>query len=173
MRILIVEDEIRLAADIADAMTGAGYVAETVTDGEEAWFRGSTEIYAAIVLDIGLPKLDGLTVLKRWRQEGLVTPVIILTARGSWGERVDGIDACAASSRPISSRRAAALAIAFARMRHEIELPAAETADCRRRLDCCRPGSCRLRLGASFPTLCGTSGRAGTAKPFSSARCRH
>src|SRR5205823_2583926 len=93
MRILIAEDEVRLAADIAEAMRGAGYVAETVADGEEAWFRGSTEVYAAIVLDIGLPKLDGLTVLKRWRQEGMVTPVIMLTARGSWGERVDGIDA--------------------------------------------------------------------------------
>jgi two-component system, OmpR family, response regulator len=93
MRILIVEDEARLAADIAEVVTAAGYVAETVADGEEAWFRGSTETYAAVVLDIGLPGLDGLTILKRWRQEGVTAPVIMLTARGSWSERVDGIDA--------------------------------------------------------------------------------
>ena len=74
-------------------MNAAGYVAETVADGEEAWFRGGTEPYAAIVLDIGLPTLDGITVLKRWRQEGVSAPVLILTARGAWSERVDGIDA--------------------------------------------------------------------------------
>jgi two-component system, OmpR family, response regulator len=63
-----------------------------VHDGEEAWFRGSTESYAAIVLDLGLPKIDGITVLKRWRSESILTPVLILSARGSWGERVEGID---------------------------------------------------------------------------------
>ena len=62
-------------------------------DGEEAWFRGDTEDYAAVVLDLGLPKLDGLTVLKRWRANGRRMPVLILTARGSWNERVEGIDA--------------------------------------------------------------------------------
>jgi two-component system, OmpR family, response regulator len=93
MRILIAEDEQRIAEDIRDAMTANGYVTEIVSDGEEAWFRGSTETYAAIVLDIGLPKLDGLTILKRWRQEGLASPVIVLTARGTWAERVEGIDA--------------------------------------------------------------------------------
>jgi two-component system, OmpR family, response regulator len=93
MRVLIVEDETRIANDIRDAVNGSGYVANVVTDGEEAWFQGSTGNYAAIILDLGLPKLDGLTILKRWRQEGLATPVIILTARGTWAERVDGIDA--------------------------------------------------------------------------------
>lgn len=93
MRVLIVEDEERIAADIAEAVNAGGFVAETVADGEEAWFRGGTENYAAIVLDLGLPKLDGITVLKRWRQEGVVTPVMVLTARGSWSDRVDGIDA--------------------------------------------------------------------------------
>jgi len=93
MRVLVVEDEARVSADIARALTAAGYVAEVVSDGEEAWFRGSTENYAAIVLDIGLPKLDGLAVLKRWRAERVATPIIMLTARGSWSERVDGIDA--------------------------------------------------------------------------------
>jgi two-component system, OmpR family, response regulator len=93
MRILIVEDEQRIAEDIRDAVSAGGYVTEIVADGEEAWFRGSTENYAVIILDIGLPKLDGLTILKRWRQEGLATPVIVLTARGTWAERVEGIDA--------------------------------------------------------------------------------
>ncbi len=93
MRILIAEDEQRIAEDIRDAMIASGYVTEIVGDGEEAWFRGSTETYAAIILDIGLPKLDGLTILKRWRQEGLAAPVIVLTARGTWAERVEGIDA--------------------------------------------------------------------------------
>ncbi len=93
MRVLIVEDEKRIAADIRDAVNGGGYSAEIVGEGEEAWFLGSTGNYAAIILDLGLPKLDGLTILKRWRQEGLATPVIILTARGTWAERVDGIDA--------------------------------------------------------------------------------
>jgi two-component system, OmpR family, response regulator len=93
MRILIAEDEPRIAADIAGAVTSLGYVAETVHDGEAAWFKGGTESYGAIILDLGLPKLDGITLLKRWRQEGLKVPVLILTARGSWMERVEGIDA--------------------------------------------------------------------------------
>jgi DNA-binding response OmpR family regulator len=93
MRILVAEDEQRIAEDVSSALAAGNYVPEVVSDGEEAWFRGSTESYAAIVLDLGLPKLDGLTILKRWRQEGLTTPVIVLTARGTWAERVEGIDA--------------------------------------------------------------------------------
>jgi DNA-binding response OmpR family regulator len=93
MRILVVEDEARIAADIAEAISSSGFIAEISADGEEAWFRGGTENYAAIVLDLGLPKLDGITVLKRWRQEGVATPVLVLTARGAWSDRVDGIDA--------------------------------------------------------------------------------
>lgn len=93
MRILVAEDEHRIAEDVRSALVAGNYVPEVVSDGEEAWFRGSTESYAAIVLDLGLPKLDGLTILKRWRQEGLTTPVIVLTARGTWAERVEGIDA--------------------------------------------------------------------------------
>jgi DNA-binding response OmpR family regulator len=93
MRVLVVEDDRRIAADVARALEAAGYVVETVRDGEEAWFRGDTEDYAAIILDLGLPGMDGLAVLKRWRQNGRTTPVLILTARGSWAERVDGIDA--------------------------------------------------------------------------------
>lgn len=93
MRVLLVEDDRRIAADVSAALTAAGYVVETVRDGEEAWFRGDTEDYGAIVLDLGLPGMDGLSVLKRWRVNGRGTPVLILTARGSWAERVDGIDA--------------------------------------------------------------------------------
>lgn len=93
MRILLAEDDGRIAADVAKVLRANGYVVEVVSDGEEAWFRGDTEDYAAIVLDLGLPKMDGLSVLKRLRAGGRRTPVLILTARGSWAERVDGIDA--------------------------------------------------------------------------------
>ncbi len=93
MRILVAEDDRRIAADVARALQASGYVVDTVSDGEEAWFRGDTEDYGAAVLDLGLPKMDGLSVLKRWRANGRRMPVLILTARGSWAERVDGIDA--------------------------------------------------------------------------------
>jgi two-component system OmpR family response regulator len=93
MRVLLVEDDRRIASDVARALAASGYVVETVSDGEEAWFRGDTEDYGAIVLDLGLPGMDGLSVLKRCRANGRATPVLILTARGRWAERVDGIDA--------------------------------------------------------------------------------
>ncbi|MDA9422085.1 MULTISPECIES: response regulator transcription factor [Bradyrhizobium] len=93
MRLLLVEDDRRIAADLERALRAAGYVVETVRNGEEAWFRGDTEDYGAVVLDLGLPGMDGLAVLKRWRANGRSMPVLILTARGSWAERVDGIDA--------------------------------------------------------------------------------
>jgi DNA-binding response OmpR family regulator len=93
MRILLVEDEPQIAADIVATLEAAGYVVDGVTDGEEAWFRGDTEDYDLIVLDLGLPKMDGLAVLKRWRAAGRAMPVLVLTARGAWAERVEGIDA--------------------------------------------------------------------------------
>jgi DNA-binding response OmpR family regulator len=93
MRLLIVEDEQAIAADIAAALARAGYVTDCVHDGEEAWFRGETEDYDGIVLDLGLPRLDGLTVLRRLRAAGVRVPVLVLTARGAWMERVAGIDA--------------------------------------------------------------------------------
>jgi DNA-binding response OmpR family regulator len=93
MRILVVEDEKQIADDLARALAASGYLAEFAHDGETAWFMGETEDFAAIVLDLGLPQLDGLTVLKRWRQAGIRTPVLVLTARGSWRERVEGMDA--------------------------------------------------------------------------------
>jgi DNA-binding response OmpR family regulator len=93
MRVLLAEDDRRIASGVARALEAAGYLVETVSDGEEAWFLGDTEDYGAIILDLGLPGMDGLAVLKRWRAAGRETPVLILTARGSWAERVDGIDA--------------------------------------------------------------------------------
>jgi len=93
MRVLLVEDDRRIASDILRALEAAGYVVETVRDGEEAWFRGDTEDYGAVILDLGLPGMDGLAVLKRWRANERHMPVLILTARASWAERVDGIDA--------------------------------------------------------------------------------
>ncbi len=93
MRVLLVENDRRIGADVERALKASGYVVETVRDGEDAWFRGDTEDYGAVILDLGLPGMDGLAVLKRWRANGRHMPVLILTARGSWAERVDGIDA--------------------------------------------------------------------------------
>ncbi|HEX7072694.1 MAG TPA: response regulator transcription factor [Hyphomicrobiaceae bacterium] len=93
MRILVVEDEPRIAADVRAALEAAGYLVDIARDGDEAWFRGDTEDYDLVVLDLGLPKIDGLAVLKRWRAAGRAMPVLVLTARGSWSERVEGIDA--------------------------------------------------------------------------------
>ena len=93
LRILLAEDEPRVAADVAAALERSGYAVDRVADGEAAWFQGDTEDYDAAILDLGLPKLDGLAVLKRWRANGRRFPVVVLTARGAWTERVEGIDA--------------------------------------------------------------------------------
>jgi DNA-binding response OmpR family regulator len=93
MRVLLVEDDARISADITKALKAAGFAVDIARDGEEAWFRGDTEDYDAVVLDLGLPRMDGLAVLKKWREAKRTMPVIILTARGSWLERVEGIDA--------------------------------------------------------------------------------
>ncbi len=93
MRILVVEDEAAIADDIKQALAVAGYVMDVSKDGEEAWFRASTDAYDAVILDLGLPKLDGLSVLKRLRDDSSVVPVLVLTARGAWLQRVEGIDA--------------------------------------------------------------------------------
>src|SRR5689334_8615881 len=92
MRILVVEDEARLAKQLSTALTEAGYAVDSAADGERADFLGETEQYDAVVLDLGLPKTDGLIVLRRWRERGLMMPVVVLTARGSWHEKVQGID---------------------------------------------------------------------------------
>ena len=92
VRILVVEDEAALSEQLAAALGAAGYAVDCAADGERADFLGRTEGYDAVVLDLGLPKMDGLTVLRRWRESGIGTPVLVLTARGSWHEKVQGID---------------------------------------------------------------------------------
>jgi two-component system OmpR family response regulator len=92
MRLLVVEDEARLSEQLAESLTGAGYVVDCAADGERGDYLAQTERYDAIVLDLGLPKIDGLTLLQRWRTAGMMAPVLVLTARGSWHEKVVGID---------------------------------------------------------------------------------
>lgn len=92
MRVLVVEDESALARQLDEALTGTGYAVDRADDGGRADFLMRTESYDAVVLDLGLPRVDGLTLLARWRQAGLLTPVLVLTARGSWHEKVQGID---------------------------------------------------------------------------------
>jgi two-component system, OmpR family, response regulator len=93
MRVLIVEDEPNLRQQLHATLTGAGYAVDQAADGEEGHFLGSTEEYDAIILDLGLPEIDGLTVLDRWRRDGRATPVLVLTARDSWSDKVAGLDA--------------------------------------------------------------------------------
>ena len=93
MRILLVEDEPDLSRQLKAALTDAGYAVDYAPDGEEAQFLGETEPYDAVVLDLGLPKVDGVTVLERWRKAQIQTPVLILTARGGWTDKVTGFDA--------------------------------------------------------------------------------
>ena len=93
MRVLVVEDDLDLNRQLVAALTDAGYAADAAFDGEEGAYLGETEPYDAIILDLGLPKIDGLTVLERWRRTDINTPVLILTARDRWSEKVAGINA--------------------------------------------------------------------------------
>lgn len=93
MRVLVVEDDPQLVQQITEALIAQGYVTDQATDGEQAHYMAAVESYDLVVLDLGLPQLDGLTLLKRWRSEGLIFPVLILTARSSWHEKVTGMDA--------------------------------------------------------------------------------
>jgi len=93
MRILVVEDDANLNRQIKEALEEAGYVVDTATDGEEGHYLGDSEPYDCVVLDIGLPQMDGISVLKRWREDGRTMPVLILTARDRWSDKVSGIDA--------------------------------------------------------------------------------
>jgi two-component system OmpR family response regulator len=92
VKVLVVEDELRLSRQLATSLADAGYAVDCAADGERADFLAQTEQYDVVVLDLGLPKIDGLTLLKRWRDAGLAMPVLVLTARGSWHEKVQGID---------------------------------------------------------------------------------
>lgn len=93
MRLLVVEDDPDLSEQLVDALRDAGYAVDLTGDGEEAQFLGDTEPYDAVVLDLGLPNVDGMTVLERWRDNGRVMPVLILTARDRWSDKVAGFDA--------------------------------------------------------------------------------
>lgn len=93
MRLLVVEDDADLNRQLVEALTEAGYAVDTALDGEEGHFLGDTEPYDAVVLDLGLPTLDGLSVLENWRRDGRSMPVLILTARDRWSDKVAGIDA--------------------------------------------------------------------------------
>ena len=93
MRILVVEDDTNLNRQIKDALTEGGYAVDVAFDGEEGHFLGDTEPYDAVVLDIGLPQMDGLSVLEEWRRAGKSMPVLLLTARDRWSDKVQGIDA--------------------------------------------------------------------------------
>ena len=93
MRILVVEDDKDLNRQLSDALADAGYVVDRAYDGEEGHFLGDTEPYDAVVLDIGLPQMDGISVVERWRRDGRKMPVLILTARDRWSDKVAGIDA--------------------------------------------------------------------------------
>lgn len=93
MRVLLVEDDAAISAHVMSTLIEAGLEVELSDNGPDAWEIGSEGLHDVIVLDLGLPGLDGMTILKRWRREGLEVPVIVLTARGSWMERVDGFEA--------------------------------------------------------------------------------
>jgi two-component system, OmpR family, response regulator len=93
MRILVVEDDTNLNRQIKDALTEGGYAVDVAFDGEEGHFLGDTEPYDAVILDIGLPQMDGLSVLEEWRRAGKSMPVLLLTARDRWSDKVQGIDA--------------------------------------------------------------------------------
>lgn len=93
MRALLVEDNPYVCKDVVAALSTAGFVVDLSHDGEDAWFRGDTEDYDVVVLDLGLPQLDGISVLKRWREAGRTFPVLILSARDNWTDKVEGIEA--------------------------------------------------------------------------------
>lgn len=93
MRCLVVEDEPDIRSDLARALEAAGFTVDALGDGESAWFQGDVEDYEVAVLDLGLPRLDGLSVLRRWRAAGRAFPVIVVSARGDWTEKVEGIEA--------------------------------------------------------------------------------
>lgn len=93
MRCLVVEDDEPIREDLRRILVAAGFSVDAVGDGERAWYQGDVEDYDAVILDLGLPKLDGLSVLRRWRAAGRAFPVIIVSARGDWTEKVEGIEA--------------------------------------------------------------------------------
>ena len=92
IRALVVEDEIEISDHLKDLLRGAGFVVDCASDGDTGWYMGDVNIYDAVVLDVGLPDLSGLDVLKRWRARGRAMPVLVLSGCDVWSERVDGLD---------------------------------------------------------------------------------
>jgi DNA-binding response OmpR family regulator len=93
LRLLVIEDDPDLNRQLATALTDAGYVVDRAFDGEEGHYLGESEPYDAVILDIGLPKMDGISVLEAWRRTGRAMPVLMLTARDRWSDKVQGFDA--------------------------------------------------------------------------------
>lgn len=135
MRLLLIEDDPKISAHVKSGLEAAAYLVDCAFDGPSGWDQGATEDYAAIILDLGLPGLDGLTILRQWRREGIVTPVIVLTARGSWMERVDGFDAGADDYLPKPFRVEELLARLRALLRRSGHAPAPQQASGRFILD--------------------------------------
>lgn len=133
MRVLIVEDEAVLARQLAEALAAAGFAVDSAADGAQAEFLGHTEEYDAVVLDLGLPRVDGLSVLRRWREHGVTAPVLVLTARGSWHEKVQGIDGGADDymSKPFEMPEVLARLRALIRRAHRQAAPELRSGDVR------------------------------------------
>lgn len=131
MRVLVVEDEVVLRSQVKQMLEHAGYAVDEADDGQAALYLGETEPYDAIVLDLGLPVLDGLTVLQRWRSQGLNMPVLILTARDGWHEKVAGIDAGADDylSKPFHTEELQARLRALVRRTHGLASPLLQQGD--------------------------------------------
>ena len=131
MRVLLVEDEAVLRAQLKQMLEQAGYAVDEAGDGQAALHLGATEPYDAVVLDLGLPVLDGLTVLQRWRGQGLSVPVLILTARDSWHEKVAGIDAGADDylAKPFHTEELLARLRALVRRSHGLASPLLQQGD--------------------------------------------
>jgi len=125
VRVLLVEDDALLRSQLRLMLTQAGYAVDEAADGQAALHLGATEPYDAVVLDLGLPLLDGLTVLQRWRSQGRTLPVLILTARDSWHEKVAGIDAGADDylAKPFHTEELLARLRALVRRSHGIASP--------------------------------------------------
>lgn len=150
MRLLLVEDDAALSGRLADILTRAGYAVDHTADGEEAAFLGETEPYQLVVLDLGLPGLDGLSILRGWRAAGIATPVLVLTARSAWTDKVEGIDAGADDylAKPFQPEELLARLRALARRSHGQASPVLERG--RLRLD---PRAAVVTLDGAAVTL--------------------